>query len=147
MEQITLTKQELKEIIAKEVAKTLYGDKSLFPGAIFNDVKIDEEEIAKINGSFSFTRCIKTPYRGHHYMPLALKKYRRGNEWFNGKVTYDQIHDHIRKLTLSMYGVTLNSDLSEVEYTQAAETYNALKEFYLHLYKKRLSKLSLEDFE
>lgn len=41
MEQITLTKQELKEIIAKEVTKTLYGDKSLFPGAIFNDVKID----------------------------------------------------------------------------------------------------------
>lgn len=147
MEQITLTKQELKEIIAREVAKTLYGDKRLFRGAIFNDVKLDEAEIAKINETFPFTRYIKTPYRNRHYMPLSLRKYRRSNQWFNGKVSDDQIHDHIRKLTLSMYGVTLNSDLSEVEYTQAAETYNALKEFYLHLYKKRLSRLSLEDFE
>ncbi|HGO1685046.1 TPA: hypothetical protein ACK0FJ_002132 [Staphylococcus aureus] len=147
MEQITLTKEELKKIVAREVAKIVQGDKRLFPGAIFNEVKIDEEEIAKINESFSFTRCIKTPYRERHYMPLALKKYRRSNERFNGKVTNDQIHEQIRKLTLSMHGVTLNSDLSEVEYIQAVETYNALKEFYLHLYKKRLSKLSLNDFE
>ncbi|ENI75114.1 hypothetical protein UG1_02015, partial [Staphylococcus aureus M0077] len=37
------------------------------------------------------------------------------------------VHDHIRKLTLSIFGVTLNSDLSESEYNLAAIIYISMK--------------------
>ncbi|EGQ1685687.1 hypothetical protein [Staphylococcus pseudintermedius] len=147
MEQITLTKEELKEIVAKEVRQAL-GKKPIKQFSIFSEVRLDEVDIANINEDFSFTKFIKTPFRGRHYKPLAIRKYPfGGNEYFNGKVNDDHIHDFIRKLTLAVFGVTRNSDLSKSEYEEAAELYEKIKSFYLHQYTKRLSKLTIEDFE
>lgn len=148
MEQITLTKQELIEIVEREVSKRLDGVKSMKPISIFTDVRLNEDDIKDINEKFKFTNIIQTPYRGHHYRPLALKKYPRGgNNYFNGNIHDDQIHDHIRKLTLAIFGVTKNSDLQEREYGEAIKFYRNIKDMYLYLYKKRLSKLTIEDFE
>ncbi|EUY03088.1 hypothetical protein O485_02663, partial [Staphylococcus aureus M0378] len=55
--------------------------------------------------------------------------------------------DHIRKLTLSIFGVTLNSDLSESEYNLAAKIYRDIKNYYLYIYEKRVSELTIDDFE
>ncbi|ENJ4016272.1 hypothetical protein AB1D36_002339, partial [Staphylococcus pseudintermedius] len=116
--------------------------------SIFSEVRLDEVDIANINEDFSFTKFIKTPFRGRHYKPLALRKYPfGGNEYFNGKVNDDHIHDFIRKLTLAVFGVTRNSDLSEREYEEAVDIYKHFKTMYKHQYTKRLSKLTIEDFE
>lgn len=148
MEQITLTKQELIEIVEREVSKRLDGVKTMKPISIFTDVRLNEDDIKNINEKFKFTNIIQTPYRCHHYKPLALKRYHCGaNDYFNGKVHDDQIHDHIRKLTLAIFGVTKNSDLQEREYGEAIKFYRNIKDMYLYLYKKRLSKLTIEDFE
>jgi len=148
MEQITLTKQELIEIVEREVSKKLDGVKSMKPISIFTDVRLNEDDIKNINEKFKFTNIIQTPYRGHHYRPLALKKYPcGGNDYFNGNIHDNQIHDHIRKLTLAIFGVTKNSDLQEREYGEAIKFYRNIKDMYLYLYKKRLSKLTTDDFE
>lgn len=148
MEQITLTKQELIEIVEREVSKRLDGKKTIKPISIFNEVRITEDDIANINEDFNFTKFIKPPYRGRHYRPLALKKYPMGNnKHFNGKVYDDQIHDLIRKLSLAVFGISRNSDLSESEFEDVVKVYRYFKDMYLHLYKKRLSKLTIEDFE
>lgn len=148
MEQITLTKQELIEIVEREVSKRLDSKKTIKPISIFSEVRIEEDDIANINEDFNFTKFIKPPFRGHHYRPLALKKYPMGNnKHFNGKVYDDQIHDLIRKLSLAVFGISKNSDLSESEFEDVVKVYRYFKDMYLHLYKKRLSKLTIEDFE
>ncbi|PTJ91677.1 hypothetical protein [Staphylococcus simulans] len=148
MEQITLTKQELIEIVEREVSKRLDGKKTIKPISIFSEVRIEEDDITNINEDFNFTKFIKPPFRGHHYRPLALKKYPMGNnKHFNGKVYDDQIHDLIRKLSLAVFGISRNSDLSESEFEDVVKVYRYFKDMYLHLYKKRLSKLTIEDFE
>lgn len=148
MEQITLTKNELIEIVEREVSKRLDSKKIIKPMSIFSEVRLKEDDIKDVNESFGITNFIKPPYRGHHYKPLALKKYHCGaNDYFNGKVYDDEIHDHIRKLTLAIFGVSRNSDLKQKEYEEAIKFYRNIKDMYLHLYKKRLSKLTIEDFE
>ncbi|MBG3799169.1 hypothetical protein I4839_13900, partial [Staphylococcus aureus] len=63
------------------------------------------------------------------------------------KAYVQDVHDHIRKLTLSIFGVTLNSDLSESEYNLAAKVYREIKNYYLYIYEKRVSELTIDDFE
>ncbi|CRV30433.1 hypothetical protein QI320_12180 [Staphylococcus saprophyticus] len=148
METITLTKEDLVRIVEQEVSKRLDGVKPTKPISIFSDVSLQENEIAKVNEKFNFIKFINTPYRGRHFKPLALRKFScGGGDYFNGKVHNTDVHDLIRKLTLSAFGVTLNSDLSEREYEQAAKMYRDIKGYYLHLYEKRISNLSIEDFE
>ena len=60
MEQITLTKEELKEIIAKEVREAINGKKPISSGSIFNKVRIshnDFDEINKVCLYRTFKRC------------------------------------------------------------------------------------------
>lgn len=121
MEQITLTKEELKEIIAKEVRNAIKGEKPISSGAIFSKVRINH--------------------------PIPLKKYQHGFESIHQKAYVQDVHDHIRKLTLSIFGVTLNSDLSESEYNLAAKIYRDIKNYYLYIYEKRVSELTIDDFE
>ncbi|ARM67828.1 hypothetical protein WL278_07745 [Staphylococcus caprae] len=148
MEQITLTKQELAEIVQQEISKRLDGVRPIKPMSIFSDVRLQEDDIRNVNEKIKFTKLIKTPYRGSHYKPLSLKKFPcGGNDYFNGKVCDDHIHDHIRKLTLAVFGVTKNSDLSEEEFKDAVLYYQYFKDMYLDLYKRRISKLTIDDFE
>ncbi|WP_228472183.1 hypothetical protein [Staphylococcus epidermidis] len=71
MEKITLTKQELIEIVEREVSKRLDGVKPMKPISIFTDVRLNEDDIKNINEKFKFTNIIQTPYRGYHYKPLG----------------------------------------------------------------------------
>lgn len=148
MEQITLTKEELKEIIAKEVREAINGKKPISSGSIFNKVRISHNDFDEINKKFAYTerlRGVDNLGLGH---PLSLKKYQHGIGCYENYKTYaSEIHDHIRKLTLSAFGVTLNSDLKESEYDEASRMYDMLKNFYLYRYQKRIENLSIEDFE
>ncbi|NHM91455.1 MULTISPECIES: hypothetical protein [Staphylococcus] len=148
MEQITLTKQELIEIVEREVSKRLDGKKPISSGAIFNKVRISHKDFDEINKKFAYTERLRGANNlglGH---PLSLKKYQHGLGCYEHYKTYaSDIHDHIRKLTLSAFGVTLNSDLSEKEYEEAARIYELIKTFYLYQYQKRIETLSIEDFE
>lgn len=148
MDQITLTKQELIEIVEREVSKRLDGRNRISSGSIFNEVKIEHTDFAEINNQFDFTKDITDDKRFGLGHPLSLKKYQHGLGCYEHYKTYaSDIHDHIRKLTLSAFGVTLNSDLSEKEYEEAARIYELIKDFYLYQYQKRIEKLVIDDFE
>ncbi|MCH4365404.1 hypothetical protein [Staphylococcus haemolyticus] len=148
MDQITLTKQELIEIVEREVSKRLDGRNRISSGSIFNEVKIEHTDFAEINNQFDFTKDITDDKRFGLGHPLSLKKYQHGLGCYEHYKTYaSDIHDHIRKLTLSAFGVTLNSDLSEKEYEEAARIYELIKGFYLYQYQKRIEKLVIDDFE
>ncbi|WP_415410935.1 hypothetical protein [Staphylococcus agnetis] len=148
MEQITLTKDELIRIVEREVSKRLDTKKPISSGAIFNKVRISHKDFDEINKKFAYTERLKGANNlglGH---PLSLKKYQHGIGCYeNYKAYASEIHDHIRKLTLSAFGVTLNSDLKESEYDEASRMYDMLKNFYLYRYQKRIETLSIEDFE
>lgn len=148
MDQITLTKQELIEIVEREVSKRLDGRNRISSGSIFNEVKIEHTDFAEINNQFDFTKGITDDKRFGLGHPLSLKKYQHGLGCYEHYKTYaSDIHDHIRKLTLSAFVVTLNSDLSEKEYEEAARIYELIKGFYLYQYQKRIEKLVIDDFE
>lgn len=148
MEQITLTKQELAEIVQQEISKRLDGRKSISSVSIFNGVKISREDFDEINQNFDFAKELtKSKWSGLGH-PLSLKKYQHGIDFYeNYKVYPSEIHDHIRKLTLSAFGVTLNSDLKESEYEEARRMYELIKSFYLYQYQRRIEKLTIDDFE
>ncbi|UIZ36519.1 hypothetical protein L1A00_00005 [Staphylococcus aureus] len=82
MEQITLTKEELKEIIAKEVRNAIKGEKPISSGAIFSKVRINNDDLE-----------------------------------------------------------------GESEYNLAAKVYREIKNYYLYIYEKRVSELTIDDFE
>ena len=148
MEQITLTKQELAEIVQQEISKRLDGRNRISSGSIFNEVKIEHTDFAEINNQFDFTKDITDDKRFGLGHPLSLKKYQHGLGCYEHYKTYaSDIHDHIRKLTLSAFGVTLNSDLSEKEYEEAARIYELIKGFYLYQYQREIEKLIIDDFE
>lgn len=147
MEQITLTKEELKEIIAKEVRDAIKGEKPISSGEIFNKVRIDSDDLEEINKKLDFAKHLSLGRMGRLNHPIPLKKYRHGFESNHQKVYVRAVHDHIRKLTLSIFGVTLNSDLSESEYNLAAKVYRDIKNYYLYIYEKRVSELTIDDFE
>ena len=74
-----------------------------------------------------------------------MKKYQHGIGCYeNYKAYASEIHDHIRKLTLSAFGVTLNSDLKESEYDEASRMYDMLKNFYLYRYQNELKPCQLK---
>lgn len=56
MEQITLTKEELKEIIAKEVRNAIKGEKPISSGAIFSKVRINNDDLEEINKKTRFRK-------------------------------------------------------------------------------------------
>lgn len=148
MEQIILTKQELAEIVQQEISKRLDGRKRISSGSIFNEVKIEHADFDEINQKFDFAKELnKSKWSGLGH-PLSLKKYQHGiGRYENYKAYPSEIHDHIRKLTLSAFGVTLNSDLKESEYEEAARMYELIKDFYLYQYQRRIEKLTIDDFE
>lgn len=147
MEQITLTKEELKEIIAKEVRNAIKGEKPISSGAIFSKVRINNDDLEEINKKLNFAKDLSLGRLRKLNHPIPLKKYQHGFESIHQKAYVQDVHDHIRKLTLSAFGVTLNSDLKESEYDEASRMYDMLKNFYLYRYQKRIETLSIEDFE
>lgn len=148
MEKIILTKQELAEIVQQEISKRLDNRRRISPSSIFNEVKIKHRDFDEINNQFDFAKDIADDKRFGLGHPLSLKKYQHGLGCHEHYKAYaSDIHDHIRKLTLSAFGVTLNSDLSESEYEEAAQFYGKIKNYYLYLYDKRLSELTIDDFE
>lgn len=54
MEQITLTKEELKEIIAKEVRNAIKGEKPISSGAIFSKVRINNDDLEEIKNYYLY---------------------------------------------------------------------------------------------
>ncbi|WP_436860408.1 hypothetical protein [Staphylococcus caeli] len=147
METITLTKKDLIQIVEQEVSKRLDGKKSLSSNSIFNQVRIKPDDFTRINNKYEVTGNADAGRLGVLNHPITLKKYNSGFEKVHYKAFVYDVHDHIRKLTLSAFGVTLNSDLSESEYELAAKIYRDIKGYYLHLYEKRISGLTVDDFE
>nr|WLJ26001.1 MAG: hypothetical protein [Staphylococcus phage HS14] len=147
MEQITLTKNELIEIVEREVSKRLDGKKPIRSCSIFNKVKIKREDFDEINKKLDFKNYLSVGRMEELNYPIPIKKYPSGYESVHRKVFVQDVHDLIRKLTLSAFGVTLNSDLSEKEYGEAARIYELIKGYYLHQYQRRIEKLTIDDFE
>jgi len=100
-------------------------------------VRIEGEDFEPINNKYGFSNYLPEKPKFSLRHPLSLKLYEHGLGNYEHYKTYaSEVHDHIRKLTLSAFGVTLNSDLSEREYEKAAKMYRDIKGYYLHLYEK-----------
>lgn len=73
MEQITLTKEELKEIIAKEVREAINGKKPISSGAIFNKVRINSDDLEAINKKLDFAKHLSLGRMRNLNHPIPLK--------------------------------------------------------------------------
>lgn len=74
MEQITLTKEELKEIIAKEVRNAIKGEKPISSGAIFSKVRINNDDLEEINKKLNFAKDLSLGRLRKLNHPIPLKK-------------------------------------------------------------------------
>lgn len=151
MEQIILTKEELKQIVENAVNKKMQQETVFKPNRaeVFKATKLQQEDFQKINFSneivrdIECTHCVKLGY------PISTKTF--GKDWKNvkkrTKVHSDAIHDLLRKLSLSILGYSLNSDLDYKEFEKANQLYTDFKEFYLTKYQERVDEIDIWDFE
>ena len=87
MEQITLTKEELKEIIAKEVRNAIKGEKPISSGAIFSKVRINNDDLEEINKNSISQRFVARKIEEAQSSDSA-KKYQHGFESIHQKLMY-----------------------------------------------------------
>ncbi|MFC6402908.1 hypothetical protein ACFP67_13935 [Mammaliicoccus sciuri] len=145
METITLTKDELLHIVKLEVSKKLNEKNTLDPKRIFNDIKLDGVDLYFINKKYEIVKNILLKSNGNIDVPITLKKHGRTNK-NNTKLLPSEVHDQIRKVSLAVFGISLNSELTEQEFNEIQHVYNEFKKLYLLLYEERISNLKQKDF-
>lgn len=146
METITLTKDELLNIVKLEVSKKLNEKNTLDPKRIFNDIKLDGVDLYFINKKYGIVKNILLKSNGNIDVPITLIKHGRFDK-SNNKLLPSEVHDQIRKVSLAVFGISLNSELTEQEFNEIQHVYNEFKNLYLSLYEERISKLKLKDFQ
>ncbi len=88
MEQITLTKEELKEIIAKEVRNAIKGEKPISSGAIFSKVRINNDDLEEINKKLNFAKDLSLGRLRKLNHPIPLKSISMASNQFIKKLMY-----------------------------------------------------------
>lgn len=135
-----LTESQLQNIIRDAILEAgQTKTRAITSKNLFDDVKFNDAEVGVINRNNSkiiellgeknvtniFCNTPRITHWGHEYR----------------KVYTSDIRDNIRKLTLNVFGKTLNSDLTRDEYALAQEFYSQLVDWYLSAYRKRLEEL------
>lgn len=152
-EVITISKSDLQELIAREVAKTISAPaKSIHPNTVFSDEMIRSEDIQEINGQFEWVCYLlrdesryKNGYDKAPYSLLALAQYHYGTDSMKSTASFTDVHDYLRKLSLAIFGKSLNNQLSRYEYDFAQQVYRELKSLFLKLYEERLHLLTASE--
>lgn len=135
-----LTDSQLQAIIRDAIVEANQTKtKAVTPQNIFNDVKFNNAEIGIINRDFPNVLELLRENRMNDVFCNTPRVTYRGSEY--RKASQADIHDNIRKLTLNVFGKTLNTDLTRDEYDLAQEFYSQLVDWYLSAYKRRMNEL------
>lgn len=149
-ETITISKTELQELIAKEVAKIqMQSDhRTLTVQNLYSDIKFSEErDIRPINILYPqiidlLTENGKRPLNGKYIFSNGSHYHGYdepcGHYGFYG----NQVHDNIRKLTNNLFGKSKNSELTRDEYEMARHFYSEIANLFNKSYAERLAELS-----
>ncbi|MGT2866636.1 hypothetical protein [Streptococcus fryi] len=151
-EVITITKEELKALIAAEVAKNSLPRKK----PDFRDVMLRNEEISEINSNHLLIadrlskefasqqgeKSIKCSERNNWFSSniYTRKRYLHGLKYQHYKTSNQDIHETLRKLSLNVLGATIIKDLDDDEFEYALDAYEKLKTCFLEIYADRISK-------
>ncbi|MEB8418957.1 hypothetical protein NGG16_16100 [Enterococcus casseliflavus] len=97
---------------------------------VFTPVAIQNEEVIAINEKYftedDFDKTMFEPMRAIYVT--------------GGKhIIVSTIHDSLRKLSLNVFGVKKNKDLTREQFVQVQEVYQAFKELFLTLYEERIN--------
>lgn len=124
---------------------------------MFTEVSVRHHDIFKINQSYDFSNVeyhqtnvngapIRVVQLSEVYSEMQLKN-ELGEPTHKSGITSNDIHDLLRKLTLSVFGKKKNSELIHDEYDMAIDFYNQLKESWLLFYNLRLSQIQEKQIE
>ncbi|HEM3683588.1 TPA: hypothetical protein U1D20_001050 [Streptococcus suis] len=164
---ITISKQELQELIAKEVANRITPTKQRKD---FGAVAIRCEDLELANRAHpAIYEKMKLPFYNDFsddVMPLRdTKKWDSNVGHTNGTYSNKKffgstgqgayyhskrslhatnIHELLKGLTLALYGGTVINDLTDDDFDEALQSYNDFKHFFLERYSVRLSKIDNE---
>lgn len=149
---ITITKEELKRMIAAEVAKNSLPRVK----KDFRDVMVQGEELSDINNKYphiadrlskvfvSQVGNMSTKRRrfDDSLIPdlYTRKRHAHGREYYHEKIFLTDLHDNLRKLSLNVLGASIIKDLDDDEFEYSLFAYEKLKTCFLELYAERISK-------
>lgn len=139
MEQITVTKEELLELVEKAVSKRLDNVKSKGPKQIFTDVEIKPDELKEVNQKF-FIPISPTNMSIDLYNTLSIWKFNKQVNVSSNKSNIFMVHDNLRILTQRALGASRNTEIYKEDYEFAEECYKELKDKFLELYEKHLER-------
>ncbi|WP_394856102.1 hypothetical protein [Staphylococcus borealis] len=149
MEQITVTKDELLEIVERIISEKNQPTNQITASKLFRGLALNIYDFKKINSEYRVSSTTKTNVRTYRTKPLIFKPllFQSSTPNFSkldvksGNVETDKIHNSLKLLTTSIFGVSRNNELNKFEYEEAQEFYLELKNLYLNLYRKRLENL------
>lgn len=138
---ITISKSELKEIIAKEIAKNIVKPSE----RLFFDVQIIRSGIQNANSKHQ--ELVEFDKNNNYYgigayqkqlLVLFKRKSKFGFEYTNPTSGNDP-DALIRKLVLQMFGCKRSNDLESKDVAKAKEIYSKLSEIFLETYEEHLN--------
>lgn len=148
--QIVLSESELGELIQREVNKAMVGSqKTLFsPVSINKQTFINENERHKFSQiSYHILSCYNEPmWLTKLEGPYASNDFTNAvGEATHSNLRANEVHELLRKLALSVYGVKRNKDLKPNERKAAVENYRDFANIYFKFYRHRLNELDKEE--
>ena len=141
-ETITIHKSALEKLIAEEVAKIIGEPKKVFtPQTLFSEVKFSNADVVSINKKFDFVSELYSNNFGYKTGRNSAPDVLVREDGYTPTANCWKVHDEIRKLTLSLFGKSMNSQLDVEEYEYAQQVYYEFKQLFLNLYETRLNVL------
>lgn len=140
----TLTESQLQRIIRDAVIEANAENertrtRMITPKNLFDDVALDLKELEVINSEIPKVRELLGDNHLKGIFCNTPKQMFYGLDY--QKLYPSELHNAIRKLALSVFGKTLNTDLTRDEYGLAQDFYSQLVDWYLSAYRKRLKEL------
>lgn len=152
-ETITMTMDDFRQLVKEEVSKELATiEKPVLPRRLFfSDVSIEPKDISSVNKRFPISdisyhrlNVANRPFMETHLDHVYSEKENRnaiGEATHASEIYTFELHDLIRKLTLSVFGEKRNKDIDPQFYDLAKNYYARTKELWLDMYAERLSVL------
>ncbi|WP_363472828.1 hypothetical protein [Companilactobacillus musae] len=141
---ITITKDDLKDLITKEVVKALTTKAKVYPPLLFDNVRFSREDLTSRNAKYRETsRTNINNYGGNTYSRHQYET----KDFANRTTTKDMgpysdaVNVEIRHLALAVLGETRIKDVSSQDYSRAINIYSQFKDLFLKLYDQRLNDL------
>ena len=151
-EVITISKKDLESMIAEAIARNSLPRKK----KDFRDVHISSEDVRQINIKYlpiserlsrRFASQItdepsREELRLGRFEPINIYSRKRHGHGYDNyahyKVYYQDISDHLRRISLAVMGASIIKDLDDDEFEYSLALYNEFKNLFLKLYDERL---------